>query len=47
MQAVDAKPRKKERKKKIEKRAVFKAPNNMKTFVYVYNTKLLVLGISK
>ena len=32
---------------KIEKQAVFEAPKIMKMFVYVYNTALLVLGISK
>ena len=32
---------------KMEKCAVYKALKTMKTFVYVYNTTLLVLGISK
>ena len=41
MQAVDA--QNKEERKKIEKRA----EKTMKTFVYVYNSMLLVLGISK
>ena len=31
----------------MEKQAVFKAPKTMKMFVYVYNTVLLVLGITK
>ena len=44
MQTVDA--WNKERKK-MEKRAVFEALKTMKAFVYAYNTKLLVLGISK
>ena len=34
-------------RKKMEKWVVFEAPKTMKTFVYVYNTRLLVLGISK
>ena len=33
--------------KKMEKQAVFEAPKNMKTFVFVYNIALLVLAISK
>ena len=34
-------------KNKMEKQAVFKHQKTMKMFVYVYNTVLLVLGISK
>ena len=36
----------KQRKKKMEKQAVFEAPKAMYMFI-IYNTVLLVLGISK
>ena len=48
MQAVDAR-NKEERKKEEdgETGSFLKHQKTMKTFVYVYNTTLLVLGISK
>ena len=49
MQAVDARNKDEERKKKEdgETGSFLKHQKTMKTFVYVYNTMLLVLGISK
>ena len=48
LQTCETKKRKKERKKEDGETGSFlKHQKNMKTFVYVYNTMLLVLGISK
>ena len=48
MQAVDARNKEERRRKEDGETGSFlKHQKTMKTFVYVYNTMLLVLGISK